>query len=172
MSRAIGISCRAGAVRETALPDVRSAGEPRPTSAVGMPTESSPIVPAESRHDVHRLKSPMVGIEAEYGWGNPEVGASPTSPPITKPSDGLARQDLIERGLKRLAFCGIPGDELTGWSRAAPVGVRAAVRTRPACPAPSFTRTLSRRRDAAKLHNELSAWLQSLRKTGGTDGLL
>ena len=56
---------------------------------------------------VHKLKMPVVGIEAEYGWIDPDWKI----PYFCTDNEAIGRmgaEELIERGLKRLAFCGIP----------------------------------------------------------------
>jgi LacI family transcriptional regulator len=114
---------------------------------------------------VHRLKTPMVGIELEYGWSDPNWGI----PYFATDNDAIGRlgaQELIERGFKRLAFCGIPHTRLTGWSQRRQAAFEQSARqsgvTCSIFPVGSF----SGGRPVA-LHKRLSAWLQSLEKPVG-----
>ena len=65
---------------------------------------------------VRRVKIPVVGIEAEYGWCDPNWGI-PYYASDNEAIGQMAAEDFVERGLKHLAFCGIPSTRYTGWSQ-------------------------------------------------------
>jgi len=71
---------------------------------------------------VHKHKIPVVGIEAEYGWADPNWGI-PYFTTNNAAIGRLAAEDLLARGFARLAFCGLPHTQMTGWSAAAAGGV-------------------------------------------------
>jgi LacI family transcriptional regulator len=114
---------------------------------------------------VHRLKIPVVGIEAEYGWCDPKWSI-PYYASDNAAIGQMAAEDLLERGLKHLAFCGIPNTRYTGWSqdrqRAFEQRARQAGAT---CSA--FSGRSASSGAATKLYAELSVWLKSLPKPVG-----
>jgi LacI family transcriptional regulator len=113
---------------------------------------------------VKTLNVPAVGIEAEYGWGN----LSSRIPFFATDNEAIGRcaaEDFIQRGLKRLAFCGIPHTRFTGWSQRRGLAF-AQCAQEAGLPCVIFTgETLRRKR--TQLHQELSAWLQGLEKPVG-----
>ncbi len=113
---------------------------------------------------VKTLNVPVVGIEAEYGWGN----LSSRIPFFATDNEAIGRcaaEDFLQRGFKRLAFCGIPRTRFTGWSQRrglafAQCGQEAGL------PCAIFTGEASLA-ERKKLHQELSAWLRALEKPVG-----
>ena len=73
---------------------------------------------------------------------------------------------MIERGFKRLAFCGIPHTRLTGWSERRQAAFEQYAREA-GVPCSIFPVGSSPGGRAVKLHKQLSAWLQSLEKPVG-----
>jgi LacI family transcriptional regulator len=114
---------------------------------------------------VRRLKTPMVGVELEYGWSDPGWGV----PYFATDNEAIGRlgaRELIERGFKRLAFCGIPRTRLSGWSEARQTAfVRSAHEA--GVPCSVFPVGSLRGRKAGNPHERLSAWLRSLKKPVG-----
>ena len=71
---------------------------------------------------VHKQKIAIVGIEAEYGWADPNWGI-PYFTTNNAAIGRLAAEDFLSRGFARLAFCGFPPTRMTGWFDAAAGGV-------------------------------------------------
>jgi LacI family transcriptional regulator len=114
---------------------------------------------------VHRLKMPVVGIEAEFGWSDPTWDI----PYFCTDNEAIGRlgaRELIERGLKRLAFCGIPQTRVTGWSGRRQVAFEQYAREA-GVPCSVFPGNLAAGGNAVRLHKQLSAWLKSLEKPVG-----
>ena len=63
---------------------------------------------------LHKQKIPIVGIEAEYGWADPNWGI-PYFTTNNAAIGRLAAEDLLARGFVRLAFCGLPHTRVTAW---------------------------------------------------------
>jgi LacI family transcriptional regulator len=114
---------------------------------------------------VRRLKTPMVGIELEYGWSDPEWDI----PYFATDNDAIGRmgaRELIERGFRNLAFCGIPRTRLTGWSeRRQAAFAQCAHEAGVACSV--FPVNGHAGRKSSNLHKRLSAWIESLPKPVG-----
>jgi LacI family transcriptional regulator len=111
------------------------------------------------------LKVPVVGVEAEYGCWDPDWQI----PNFATDNDAIGRlgaEDLIERGLKSLAFCGIPHARLTGWSAQRQQAFQRCAEEA-GIPCSVFVGGSSSDRKTAKLHQDLSAWLDSLDKPVG-----
>jgi LacI family transcriptional regulator len=114
---------------------------------------------------VRRLKTPMVGIELEYGWSGSGWGV----PYFATDNQAIGRmgaRELIERGFKRLAFCGIPRTRLTGWSEARQTAFVETAREA-GVPCSVFPVGSLRGRQAVSSRERLSVWLRSLRKPVG-----
>ncbi|MBN2578633.1 MAG: DNA-binding transcriptional regulator [Pirellulales bacterium] len=114
---------------------------------------------------VHRLKMPVVGIEAEYGWGDPRWNI-PFFCTDNEAIGQLGAQELIERGLKRLAFCGIPSSRVTGWSEQRQLAFENYAREA-GVPCSVFPADSLPGGSAVRMHKQLSAWLKSLQKPVG-----
>jgi LacI family transcriptional regulator len=114
---------------------------------------------------VRRLNAPVVGIEAEYGWCNPKWGI-PYYATDNEAIGQMAAEDFIERGLKQLAFCGVPRTRYTGWSEQRQLAFERYGREAGA-PCSVFTGGSSPGRARAPLYRKLSAWLTSLPKPVG-----
>ena len=114
---------------------------------------------------VNALKIPTVGLEAEYGFGNLSTRV-PFFATDNEAIGRLAAQNFIERGLKRLAFCGIPRNRMTGWSELRGRAFEQCARDA-GLPCSVFTGEPSRGGKRLQLHQALSAWLQSLEKPVG-----
>jgi len=114
---------------------------------------------------VRRVKIPVVGIEAEYGWCDPNWGI-PYYASDNEAIGQMAAEDFVERGLKHLAFCGIPATRYTGWSQQRQVAFeKRAKESGIGCSV--FSGRSPSGGTTAKLHKELSAWLGSLPKPVG-----
>jgi LacI family transcriptional regulator len=114
---------------------------------------------------VRGLKMPVVGIEAEYGWSDPQWDI----PYFCTDNEAIGRlgaQELIERGLKRLAFCGIPPSRITGWSEQRQSAYENYAREA-GVPCSVFPGGASSSGSAAKVHKQLSEWLKLLEKPVG-----
>jgi LacI family transcriptional regulator len=114
---------------------------------------------------IHRLKIPVVGIEAEYGWSDPKWGI----PYFATDNEAIGRmgaRELIERGFKRLAFCGIPHARFSGWSeqRQAAFSEYASEAGVPCSIFPGKTPPGGK---TAKQYKQLSLWIRSLEKPVG-----
>lgn len=114
---------------------------------------------------VRALKIPTVGIEGELGWGSliPDIPFFATD---NEAIGRLAAQHFIERGLKNLAFCGIPETRLTTWSVQRQTAFEQCSRD---AGLPCFVFTGEPLHDSKRLrlHEELSAWLKALPKPVG-----
>jgi LacI family transcriptional regulator len=114
---------------------------------------------------IHQLETPVVEIEGEVSWTEPEWGI----PYFTTDNEAIGRmgaQELIERGFKRLAFCGIPKTRISTWTEQRQASfVQFARET--GVPCSVFVDTSSPSDDPAKLHEQLAAWLKSLEKPVG-----
>jgi LacI family transcriptional regulator len=125
------------------------------------------IAAFHSRSAVTAVKSlnvPAVGIEAEHGWGNLSSHISF----FATDNEAIGRcaaADFIQRGLKRLAFCGIPRTRFTGWSQQRGLAF-AQCAQEAGLPCAIFTGEALRAK-RKELHQELSAWLQDLEKPVG-----
>jgi LacI family transcriptional regulator len=114
---------------------------------------------------VRRLKTPMVGIELDSGWSDPDWGI----PYFATDNEAIGRlgaRELIERGFKRLAFCGIPRTRLTGWSEARQAAFAQCAREA-GVPCSVFPVGAASGRKTTNLHKRLSAWLRFLDKPVG-----
>jgi LacI family transcriptional regulator len=121
-----------------------------------------------SRENVAALKRvgvPMVGIEPDFGWGE-DVSRIPAFATDNQAIARLAARDLIARGFRRLAFCGVPDTRFTGWSlqresafqqTAEEAGVSCSV----------FPSSVSQGRGGPNMHKRLLKWIQSLDKPVG-----
>ena len=114
---------------------------------------------------VKALNIPTVGIEGELGWGklNPSIPFFATD---NEAIGRLAAKHLIDRGLKRLAFCGIPATRFTAWSEQRQIAFEQCSREA-GLPCSIFTGALAHDRKRLPLHKELAAWLKSLAKPVG-----
>jgi LacI family transcriptional regulator len=114
---------------------------------------------------IHQLKTPVVEIEGEYSWTDPKWGI----PYFTTDNEAIGRlgaQELIERGLKRLAYCGIPKTRFSGWSERREAAFAQFARES-GVPCSLFPDASLPGDKPAKLHKQLSAWLKSLEKPVG-----
>lgn len=114
---------------------------------------------------VKALKIPTVGIEGELGWGN----LNPGVPFFATNNDAIGRlvaRHFIERGLKHLAFCGVPHTRLTAWSAQRQAAFEQCAREA-GLTCSVFTGNLPRDGKPLRLHQELSTWLESLPKPVG-----
>jgi LacI family transcriptional regulator len=114
---------------------------------------------------VHKLKIPKVGIEAEHSCLN----LNWKIPYFCTDNEAIGRlgaRELIQRGLKRLAFCGIPSSRFTGWSEqrqlsfahcAQEAGIYCSV----------FPGKSPHSVNPSTLRKQLLAWLKSLDKPVG-----
>jgi LacI family transcriptional regulator len=113
---------------------------------------------------IHRLKVPIVGVELEYGWSDPDWRI----PYFATDNDAIGRlgaEELIRRGLKHLAFCGIPPTRLTGWSERRQAAFKKCAREAGVpCSVFPITSTSHAKRT---LHEQLAEWLDSLAKPVG-----
>jgi LacI family transcriptional regulator len=113
---------------------------------------------------IRRLKTPIVGIELEYGWSD----SGWRIPYFATDNDAIGRlgaEELIGRGLKRLAFCGIPPTRLTGWSERRQAAFKKRAR-KAGVPCSVFP-VGSASGEKGTPHEQLSAWLESLEKPVG-----
>jgi len=106
-----------------------------------------------------RLKTPVVRV----------LGNEGAAVAVETDDEGIARmaaEHLITRGLRRLAYCGLPRSRANLWSlrratafkqRAAEAGLRCSV----------YTGRQATSRNWADLHRELASWLQSLERPFG-----
>jgi LacI family transcriptional regulator len=114
---------------------------------------------------VHRQKIPMVGIEAEYSW----IDLDWNIPYFCTDNEAIGRlgaQELIKRGLKRLAFCGIPSNRFTGWSERRQVVFEQYAREA-GVPCSVFAGNVPPKGTTTKQYKQLSIWLKSLEKPVG-----
>lgn len=110
------------------------------------------------------LKVPVISIEAESGW-NDSRWRIPDFSTDNEAIGRLGAEDLIGRGLKQLAFCGIPPTRLTRWSEQRQEAFqRAAEQAGVPC---SVFVSRSGQGQGSSLAKELSAWLASLPKPIG-----
>jgi LacI family transcriptional regulator len=119
----------------------------------------------QSAKTIHRLKIPIVGIELDWGWSDPSWGI----PYLATDNDAigcLGARELIERGFKRLAFCGIPRTRFTGWSEQRQAAFEQYAREA-GVPCSIFPLASPPNDSGAKLHKRLSAWVKSLGKPVG-----
>jgi LacI family transcriptional regulator len=114
---------------------------------------------------VHGLKMPVVGIEAEFGWSDPKWGI-PYFCTDNETIGRLGAQELIERGLRRLAFCGIPLTRFTGWSEQRQSAFVNYAREA-GVPCSVFPVGSSAESHPPKVHKQLLEWLKSLQKPVG-----
>jgi LacI family transcriptional regulator len=115
--------------------------------------------------NVIALKLPTVGIEAEHGWADPSWKI-PYFATDNEAIGRLAAEDFIKRGLRHLAYCGIPQTRFTAWSemRQAAFVQRAA---EAGLPCSVFTGESTRGGKRITLHKQLTTWLMSLEKPVG-----
>ncbi len=114
---------------------------------------------------VSRLKIPVVGIEGDYGWRDEESRI----PYFATDNGAIGRmgaQDLIERGFRQLAFCGIPSKRTTGWSHERASAFEQAAREAE-IPCSSFIGRYSTAREWSEVQRELTKWLATLEKPVG-----
>jgi LacI family transcriptional regulator len=114
---------------------------------------------------IHELKTPVVEIEGEVSWTDPKWGI----PYFTTDNEAIGRigaRELIERGFKRLAFCGVPKTRICRWTDQRRAAFEQFAREA-GVPCASFVDASSPRDNPAKLHKQLSAWLKSLEKPVG-----
>jgi LacI family transcriptional regulator len=114
---------------------------------------------------IHQLKMPTIGIEAEFGW----IDLRWSIPYFCTDNEAIGRlgaEELIKRGLKHLAFCGIPPTRFTGWSEqrqatfaeyAREAGVSCSI----------FPGDSTLDINSARLRRQLLKWLKSLEKPVG-----
>ncbi len=114
---------------------------------------------------VNALKIPIVGVEAEFGFGNLRSRV-PFFATDNEAIGRLAAENFIERGLKRLAFCGIPSSRMTGWSEMRQRAFEQCAQEAN-LPCSSYTGELPRSGKRPQIHKALSEWLQSLEKPVG-----
>jgi len=113
----------------------------------------------------HGLKTPVVGVGGGYGWYDP----STRIPYFSSDDDCVARlgaEHLLERGFRRLAFCGYPRTRVNRWSekrarafqqRAADAGVSCSI----------YNGSQETARKWSELQRGLAVWLRSLEKPVG-----
>jgi LacI family transcriptional regulator len=124
----------------------------------------APFLDQKMAKTIHRLNVPVVGIEADYGWGDPKWGI-PYFATDNEAIGQLAAKDLIERGFKHLAFCGIPLTRFTGWSERRQLAFQQCAREA-GIPCSVFVGPSNVKKPGGLL-DELSAWLISLEKPVG-----
>ncbi len=114
---------------------------------------------------VQRMEIPVVAIEPECGWRDPKW-AIPWFTTDNKAIGRLVAQDLVERGLTQLAFCGIPRTDVTGWSADRQTAFEQYAREA-GIPCSVFLGDSSEDDKPDKLSKKLAAWLKSLDKPVG-----
>lgn len=141
--------------------------DPLESPATGKWLADGIIVHCPSRkaaNAIRKLKMPIVGIELEYA----EIASEWSVPCFATDNDAIGRmgaEELIRRGLKHLAFCGVPSTRLTRWSELRQAAFEQSAREAglscsifPAVPATKTKKTL---------HEQLAKWLASLEKPVG-----
>ena len=111
------------------------------------------------------LTVPVVGIEV----GAVEGGASLGIPNFATDNEAighLAAEDLIGRGFKRLAFCGIPHTRFTAWSNERWLAFRQCAQEA-GVPCSAFAEGGRQTRKRGQTYKQLLAWLESLEKPVG-----
>jgi LacI family transcriptional regulator len=114
---------------------------------------------------VQRLGIPVVAIEPECGWRDPKWQI-PWFTTDNKAIGRLVAQDFVERGLNRLAFCGIPRTDVTGWSEDRQTAFEQYARD-VGVPCSVFLGDSPEAAKSDKLSKRLAAWLESLEKPVG-----
>jgi LacI family transcriptional regulator len=114
---------------------------------------------------VRRLGIPVVAIEPECGWRDPQWEI-PWFATDNAAIGRLAAQDFVHRGLTRLAFCGIPRTDTTGWSEERQAAFEQSAREA-GVPCSVFVVGNSQVANPARLSKNLAAWLKSLEKPVG-----
>jgi len=114
---------------------------------------------------ISQLKIPIVGIEGDYGWREPNSRI----PYFATDNEAIGRmgaQDLIERGFRQLAFCGVPSKRMTGWSHERASAFEQAAREAE-IPCSSFVGRYSTARKWSEVQRELATWLATLKTPVG-----
>lgn len=118
----------------------------------------------KAAHAIHKLKVPIVGIELEYGRCDPKWRI-PYFATDNEAIGRLAAEEFLRRGLKHLAFCGIPATHLTGWSERRQAAFQTcATEAGAAC---SIFPAIPTTRAKKSQQEQLSQWLASLEKPVG-----
>jgi LacI family transcriptional regulator len=111
------------------------------------------------------LKLPTVGIEAEHGWANPSWNI-PYFSTDNEAIGRLAAEEFVKRGLRHLAFCGIPRTRFTAWSQMRQTAFVQCAKEA-GLPCSVFTGEPVGHGNRVTLHKQLSNWLMSLEKPVG-----
>lgn len=114
---------------------------------------------------VRGLKVPVVGVGGGYGWYDPSAHI----PYFASDDESVARlgaEHLLERGFRRLAFCGYPATRVNRWTeKRAAAFRRRADEAGVACTI--YNGSQGTARHWTELQRGLQAWLRSLEKPLG-----
>ena len=114
---------------------------------------------------LREARAPVVGIGGGYGWHDPSSGI----PYFATDNEAIARlaaEHLLERGFRRLAFCGYPRTRVNRWSGERGRAFRQFAR-QAGCPCAVYTGRRKTARRWRELQSELMAWLRALEKPVG-----
>jgi LacI family transcriptional regulator len=119
----------------------------------------------ENTAALSKTSVPVVGIEPDFGWGE-QVAHIPSFSTDNTAIGRLAAEDLISRGFRQLAFCGVPKTRFTGWSSQRELAFQQSA-DEAGLPCSVFSSDLASGQNRRKTHEHLLAWLQSLEKPVG-----
>ncbi|MBN1912600.1 MAG: DNA-binding transcriptional regulator [Pirellulales bacterium] len=119
----------------------------------------------ENTDALSKAKVPVVGIEPDFGWGE-QVAHIPSFSTDNRAIARLVAQDLIARGFRQLAFCGVPTTRFTGWSAQREVAF-AECAAEAGVPCDIFPTDSAKGKGVSKVHERLLAWVDSLTKPVG-----
>jgi len=112
-----------------------------------------------------KARVPVVGIEPDFGWSE-GVSRIPSFATDNRAIARLAAEDLIARGFRQLAFCGVPETRFTGWSSQRELAFRQCAEEA-GLPCSVFPCGVSKKQGSSRMHQRLSAWIRSLEKPVG-----
>jgi len=112
-----------------------------------------------------KVSVPVIEFAPNCGWGE-QVAHIPSFSEDDHAIARLAAEDLISRGFKQLAFCGVPETRFTRWSSARERAFQQCAEEA-GVPCSVFPVGLSQRRKGHNVHEQLSAWVRSLPKPVG-----
>ena len=111
---------------------------------------------------VYGLEVPLVGVGGGYGWYDPASRipyVATDNPKIAR----LAVEHFLERGYRRLAFCGYPRTRINRWSEERGKAFRALAREH-GCPCAVYIGRRETTRRWQSLQREMMDWLRRLEK--------
>lgn len=114
---------------------------------------------------VSGLTIPIVGIGGGYGWYENSSGI-PYVTTDNRSLGALGAEHLLNCGLTRFAYCGLPRTQIIGWSLERAQAFRERIEAA-GFPCSVFTGKKRTARHWGKLQGELSEWLVSLEKPIG-----